>query len=103
MVFRSHVLAFLALVMQFASHGASTQFYGLALGRRYSQTNTAAPTLLAAKAYESRAFVYATTTTTGSIRKSNNTTVNMAVVGDHLEATTLYDVSALLSSAWPLG
>src|SRR5688500_12326857 len=99
----AHILAILVFVSQFASQAASTQFYGLVLGRRYMQTNIAAPTLLPTKAYESRAFVYATTTTTASIKKPNNTTVNIPNAGDHLEVTTLYDVPALLSGAWPLG
>ena len=100
---KPHILVFLLCATQFVSHAASTQFYGLVLGRRYSQTNTTAPTILPTKGYESRAFLYATTTTTASIRKPNATTVNLAVVGDHLEATTLYDIPALLTSAWPLG
>jgi hypothetical protein len=99
----SHFTASLLILSALATHAASTQFYGLALGRRYTQNTTATPVLLTAKNFEARAFVYASTTTTASIKKPNNTTVNLLDVGGHLEFSALYDTSSALNSAWPVG
>src|SRR2546423_13962126 len=99
----SHFAASLLILSPLAANAASTQFYGLALGRRYNQNSIAAPTLLTTKGFESRAFVFATTTTTASIKKPNNTTVNLVDAGSHLELTALYDTSNALNSAWPVG
>src|SRR5258706_8495271 len=77
----SHSLAILLITSPFAANAASTQFYGVALGRRYSQNSIATPALLSAKGFEGRAFIYATTSTTGSVKKPNSTTLNLIDVG----------------------
>jgi hypothetical protein len=88
---------------QFVARGAATQFYGLVLGQRYSQTNAGSPALLTTKGFEARAFVYATAVTTASIKKPGGATVNLLTAGIHLEVSNIYDLSALLKSAWPSG
>jgi hypothetical protein len=100
----AHILALLILAAtQFVARGAATQFYGLVLGQRYNQTSAGNPALLTTKGFEARVFVYSTATTVASIKKPTNTSVALTNAGDHIEISNVYDVSALMKSAWPSG
>src|ERR1044072_2319538 len=87
----------------FSAFGASTQFYGVALGHRYSQNSTNAPVALAAQGFEGRGFLSATSQTTAWVKKRNNSTVDLATVASHLEFSAVYDSSGALILAWPAG
>src|SRR5688572_29585925 len=51
----AHSLALLIFAAtHFAAHGAATQFYGVVLGQRYTQTSSGAPALLTTKGFEAR-------------------------------------------------
>lgn len=86
-----------------ACHGAATQFYGVTIGKRFTQTSTAAPLQNATQSYEARAFVYASAPTTASVKKPNASTQALTAAGDHLEASGFYDTTGALGLAWPPG
>jgi len=95
---------FLCLAAELLSaHAASVQFFGVTIGRRYSQTSTNSPTILASQGHRAQAFVYSATATTAAVRRPNNSIQPLPIVGNHLELSGTYDTQAAMNSAWQPG
>jgi len=82
---------------------SATLFYGVAQGKRFSQTTTNAPTLLSTQGYSGRAFVYSSATVSASVKKPNSQVANLVNVGDHWEINGLYDSPLGQAGGWPAG
>jgi hypothetical protein len=99
------LLAFLLLFIPAGQAASTTQLYAITKGQRYAQTNANPPVLqISPQApYRARALLFATATTTASVKTLNNTTYNLVLVGDHLEFSKDYTVFNAMNGEWPPG